>query len=173
MSKRALKKYLTELSKPEIEEQIVELYGRLKEVKEFYNFVFNPKEDKLIDEAKFKIKKEYFPVGKRKPKKRRSIAQKLIKNFIKLGVEPIKIADLMLYTIEIAVSYNAQKEITQEAFYKSMLKSFKDALIYSNTNGFENDFKNRFEQIADATSDQNWINKYAFEMALEKQLGTS
>ena len=36
MSKRALKKYLTDLSKDELEEQITELYDRLKEVKEFY-----------------------------------------------------------------------------------------------------------------------------------------
>src|SRR5690606_12984377 len=129
MSKRALKKYLTDLSKPELEEQITELYDRLKEVKEFYDFVFNPKEDKLIDEAKFKISKEYFPIGKRKAKRRRSVAQNHIKNFIKLGVEPRLIGDLMLYNIEIAQAYNKDYEINAESFYKSMLKSFKDAVL--------------------------------------------
>ena len=63
MSKRALKSYLSDLSKSELEEQIVELYDRLKEVKSFYDFVFNPKEDKMLNTAKFAISKEYFPVS--------------------------------------------------------------------------------------------------------------
>jgi len=41
MSKRALKKYLKELDKEDLEEQIIDLYERLDEVKVFYNFVFN------------------------------------------------------------------------------------------------------------------------------------
>ena len=63
MSKKALKKYLHELSKEQLEEQVLELYTRLKEVKEFYNFVFNPNENKRIEECKFKIQKEYFPLS--------------------------------------------------------------------------------------------------------------
>ncbi len=169
MSKRALKSYLTSLSKDELEEQVIELYDRLKEVKEFYNFVFNPNENKLLDEAKFKISKEYFPQSSRKAKKRRSVAQKQIKNFLKLGVEPIKIADLMLYNIEIAQTYNSEKEITQEAFYKSMLKSFQEAITYIDSNGLEKQFNDRIEKIADEANQQNWLNKYAFEMVLEKR----
>jgi len=169
VSKRALKSYLTSLSKDELEEQVIELYDRLKEVKEFYNFVFNPNENKLLDEAKFKISKEYFPQSSRKAKKRRSVAQKQIKNFLKLGVEPIKIADLMLYNIEIAQTYNSEKEITQEAFYKSMLKSFQEAITYIDSNGLEKQFNDRIEKIADEANQQNWLNKYAFEMVLEKR----
>ena len=130
MSKRDLSKYLSSLSKKELENQVEELYDRLKEVRQFYNFVFNPKEEKMVEEAKFKINKEYFPQGKRKPKRRRSVAQKHIKNFIKLGVEPSLIADVMLYNIEIAQAACAEKVITQDAFYKSMLKSFQDTIKY-------------------------------------------
>ncbi|NOQ72912.1 MAG: hypothetical protein GQ574_12965 [Crocinitomix sp.] len=169
MSKRALKKYLTDLSKAELEEQITELYDRLKEVKEFYNFVFNPKEDKLLDEAKFKVSKEYFPPGKRRAKKRRSVAQNFIKNFIKLGVEPMKVADLMLYNIEIAQTYNARHTINAEAFYKSMLKSFNDAITYIDQNGLESQMTERINRVVDEAVLQNWINKYAFEMVLDKR----
>ena len=55
MSKRDLSKYLSSLSKKELENQVEELYDRLKEVRQFYNFVFNPKEEKMVEEAKFKI----------------------------------------------------------------------------------------------------------------------
>ncbi len=99
MSKRALKKYLTELKKKELEEQLMDLYARFPVVKEYYDFIFNPKEDKMVQEAKAKISNEYFPLKRRRPKARRSVAQKYIKHFIKLGVEPHLIADVMLYNL--------------------------------------------------------------------------
>jgi len=166
MSKRDLSKYLASLSKKELEKQVEELYDRLKEVRQFYNFVFNPKEDKMVDEAKFKISKEYFPPGTRKPKRRRSVAQKHIKNFIKLGVEPALIADVMLYNIEIAQAACAEKAMTQEAFYKSILKSFQDTLKYLNEKSLRQKFKERLIKIPVNALNQNWVNKFAFEDAL-------
>ena len=88
MSKRALTAYLGELTKKQLQEQVLDLYTRFKPVKTYYNFVFNPKEEKLLDDARFKIGKEYFPVNTRKPKTRRSVAHKIIKHYIQLGVDP-------------------------------------------------------------------------------------
>ena len=117
MSKRALKSYLHQLTKEQLEDQVLDLYHRFKEVKTYYDFSFNPKEDKLITEAKFKISKEYFPPGKRKPKARRSVAQKYFKHFIQIGLEAGLLADLMLYNIEVAQSFNATKPQKAEAFF--------------------------------------------------------
>ena len=102
MSKRDLKKYLTELSKEQLEEQIIELYEKFSPVKVYYDFVFNPNERNLIKDAKLKISNEYFPIRGKKPKMRRSVAQKFIKHFISLGVDSFIIVDVMLYNIEIA-----------------------------------------------------------------------
>ena len=55
MSKRDLKKYLNELNKEQLEEQIIELYEKFSPVKVYYNFVFNPKEETLLQECKLKI----------------------------------------------------------------------------------------------------------------------
>ena len=111
MSKRAFKKYIKELDKEDLEEQIMDLYERFEEVKVFYNFVFNPNEEKLVKEAKFKIGKEYFPPNNRRAKKRRSVAQKLIKHFLKLEMEPHSLADVMFYNVEIAQAYAADKDL--------------------------------------------------------------
>jgi len=170
MSKKALRKYIKELSKNELEEQVLELYDRLKEVREFYTFVFNPKEDKMLDEAKFKVSKEYFPTGRRKAKRRRSIAHKFIKEFIKLGVEGEKIAELMVFNIEVAQTYTADRPINQDAFYKSMLKSFKEAIAFIDENGFQTVFDHRLERIVAIALEQEWINQYAFEEALLSRL---
>ena len=165
MSKRDLKKYLEELTKKQLEEQVLDLYTRFTPVKTYYNFVFKPNEQKLLDEAKFKIHKEYFPTNNRKPKTRRSIAQKNIKHFIQLGVEPYIIADLMLYNIETAQRFNAVKEVKQEAFFKSMFKSFEEAVLYLRGHGMLANFSFRINQLIKTTKEQNWINSSDFYIA--------
>ncbi len=166
MSKRELKKYLHELNKKQLEEQINDLYSRFKEVKVFYDFVFNPKEDKLLDECKFKISKEYFPLNGRRPKARRSVAQKYIKHFKQLGVEASIIAEVMLYNIEIAQSYSREKEIKQDAFYKSILKSFEEASSFIYENSLKKEFMPRIREVVDEAISQNWYNSSFFERAV-------
>src|SRR3972149_5106918 len=109
MSKRELKIYLEELTKSQLQEQVLDLYARFKSVKTYYNFVFKPNEEKLLEEAKFKMAKEYFPLSTRKPKARRSVAQKIIKHFIQLGVDSFIIAEVMLFNIEVAQKFSKKK----------------------------------------------------------------
>lgn len=174
MSKRDLKKYLDELSKEQLEEQLIELYEKFAPVKVYYDFVFNPKEDKLLQEAKVKISHEYFPIKKPgakwrpKAKMRRSVAQKLIKHFIMLGVDSYVVADIMLYNIEIAQTFSSQNFVKQELFYKSIFNSFEQAVNYIVSNGIFTDFKLRINAILEETLNQKWKNRYDFEAILEK-----
>ena len=168
MSKRNLKKYLSELNKEQLEEQLVELYEKFKDVKIYYDFVFNPNENKLVQEAKFKISNEYFPIKGKKPKMRRSVAQKFIKHFISLGVDVFIIADVMLYNIEIAQTFSSEKIIKQELFFKSMLTLFQQAISFLIENGILNDFKSRVEAIKEDTIHQNWFNQYEFNATVER-----
>jgi len=167
VSKSALKTYLNELTKKQLQEQVLDLYTRFKPVKTYYNFVFNPKEEKLLDEAKFKISKEYFPINNRKPKTRRSVAQKIIKHYIQLGVDPFVIADVMLFNIEVAQKYTAEKTIKQVSFYNSMLKSFREALRFTSEKGIDNDFIIRVNKIAKEIESQNWPNHDKFKDSLK------
>jgi hypothetical protein len=172
MSKRDLKKYLSELNKEQLEEQIVDLYEKFNPVKVYYNFVFNPKEESLLQDSKLKISNEYFPIkklGRRsKPKMRRSVAQKLIKHFVVLGVDPFVIADVMLYNIEIAQAYSSENPIKQELFYKSMFNSFEQAVEFIISNGIYAEFKTRIGSIFQETVDQKWINQFEFERIISR-----
>jgi len=172
MSKRDLKKYLTELNKKQLEEQVLELYEKFSTVKTYYDFVFNPKEETLLKECKIKISNEYFPQktsGKpRRPKMRRSVAQKYIKHFILLGVDPFIIGDVMLYAIEIAQTFSAERTVKQESFYKSMFNSFEQAVIFMIANGLLNEFKSRIVAISNETIKQDWFNKQEFEAIVER-----
>ncbi len=162
MSKRALKAYLYGLTKEQLEDQVLDLYQRFKEVKIYYDFTFNPSEDKLIAEAKFKISKEYFPQGKRRPKARRSIAQKYIKHFLQIGMEAGLLADLMLYTVEVGQAYNAEKPQKAEAFFKSMANSFEQAIDFIRIHGLKRDFWARVEAITHKAEEQEWFNLETF-----------
>jgi putative NIF3 family GTP cyclohydrolase 1 type 2 len=168
MSKRDLKKYVSELNKSQLEEQIITLYDKFTAVKTYYDFAFNPNEKNLEKEAKLKISNEYYPIRGKRPKMRRSVAQKFIKHFISLGVDAFIIADIMLYTIEIAQSLSAEKEIKQVAFYKSMLNSFEQAISFMIEKGILYEFKSRVVAIQKETEQQKWFNQYDFNAIVER-----
>lgn len=167
MSKRDLKKYLGTLKKKELELQIIDLYERFKEVKVFYDFAFNPQENKLVDQAKAKVANEYFPVKRRKARARRSVAQKYIKHFMDLGVNPMVIADLMWFNIEIAQTYNKHRQLKQPAFYKSMAKSFDEAVKYTMVHGLIHDYKDRLLEVYKQAQFQHWPSLYCMERSLD------
>lgn len=168
MSKRDLKKYLSSLDKNQLEEQLVELYDKFKDVKVYYDFVFNPNEQSLVKEAKIKISNEYFPSRGKKSKMRRSVAQKFIKHFITLGVDAFIIADVMLYNIEIAQALSSERQINNEAFYISMLKSFEQAISFMIEKGILEEFKSRVVALKEETIKQNWVNKFEFNAIVER-----
>ncbi len=163
MSKRDLKKYLASLPKEELEEQLLSLYDKFSDVKQYYDFVFNPKEDKLEQEAKVKIANEYFPLKGKRPKLRRSTAQKYIKHFLSLGVDPFVVADVMLFNIETAQKYSAKRELKYSSFYKSMLNSYKQVVDYVVINGMAPSFKERIATIKNEAFGQYWENREEFE----------
>lgn len=167
MSKKALQKYLKSLKKEQLEEQVMDLYQRFNEVKTFYNFIFNPKEDKLLGEAKFKISKEYFPPNKRKAKTRRSVAHKQIKHFLTLGVDAHLVADLMLYNIEIAQTYSADNKQITDSFTKSMFKSFEQAVTFIHQNNLTTQFADRIIKIKEEAEFQKWQNLEKFENLMD------
>lgn len=168
MSKRDLKKYINELNKEQLENQIIELYDKFSDVKVYYDFAFNPNEVKLIQEAKFKITNEYFPVKGKKAKMRRSVAQKFIKHFIKLGVDVTMVADVMLFTVETAQSFSSKRYIKYESFFKSIFTAYQQAVNFMIENGIINEFLDRVLEIKEEANRQKWINIYEFNVFIEK-----
>lgn len=168
MSKRDLKKYLSELNKTQLEEQFVEMYDKFKDVKVYYDFVFNPNENNLVKDAKLKISNEYFPIRGKRPKMRRSVAQKFLKHFISLGMDSFLVADLMLYNIEIAQTLSSEKTVTSETFYKSILTSFQQAISFVIEKAILYEFQNRIEAIKNETISQNWRNVDDFNAIIER-----
>ncbi|HEX8269155.1 MAG TPA: DUF6155 family protein [Flavobacterium sp.] len=167
MSKRDLKKYLGTLAKEQVEEQLLELYDKFKDVKTYYDFVFNPKEEKLVQDARLKITSEYFPIKGKRPKLRRSVPQKIIKHFILLGVDPYAVADVMLFAIETAIKYSAKREMKYASFYKSIYTAYAQATEYVIVYGIVPDYRDRLAAVHAEVHRQNWENGYEFDHTLE------
>ncbi len=162
MSKSDLKKYANQLTKSQLEAQLLVLYDKFSAVKVYYDFVFNPNEKKLATEARAKIANEYFPVSTRKPKLRRSTAQKIIKHYLSLGVDPFVLADIMLFSIEIAQTYAAEKPPKQAAFYTSTFVSYQQGVKFIQLNGMMYEFQDRISEITREVLAQKWPNASAF-----------
>jgi len=171
MSKTKLKKYLKDLKKAQLEDQVLELYERFSEVKTYYDFAFNPREDKLVQTAKEKIYKEYFPHTRRRAKARRSVAQKQIKQFLLLGVDPALTAEVMLFNLETAQDYARIRPPSQAAFYKSMHVSFRQAAAHCALYGLLPDLFSRLNAVAETAEELKWMNADRFGDAMAEVEG--
>lgn len=169
MSKRILKKYLAELPKEALEEQVLDLYERFGPVKTYYDFVFNPKEEKILHEAKAKIHNEYFPLKRRRPRARRSVAQKYIRHFRTLGMQEALIADLMWYNLETAQQFSSTRNVPA-AFFKSMLNSFTEAVQFTVHQALLPEFRARMDTVYNEVHRQQWMLAEDFERVWETNL---
>jgi hypothetical protein len=70
----------------------------------------------------------------------------------------------------VAQAYNAEKPIVQEAFYKSMLSSYRKVLVYCSQQFLMEEFKERIFRIKKAAMDQRWFNAAAFQISDEELL---
>jgi hypothetical protein len=163
MGKQKLKSYLKNLEKDELEEQLIELYDTSKDVKKYYDFLLNPKEERLSDDWKSKISKEYFPTHGKRRKARRSIGQKAVKELEFLGVSPDVIADIRLFAIEIAILFTIEQHRSDVAFFKSFEAQFIKALEYLKYNGILSEFKPRCAEIVNRVEEAGWNNSVSIK----------
>ena len=167
MSKNALKKYLQELEATALREQVLDLYTRFPEVKTYYDFVFNPREDKLLREAMQRISEEYFPRRRKKAKARRSVAHKYIKHFRTLGVDAGVLAELMAFNLETAQRYEAHRNCP-EAFYRSMYNSFREWGNHLVHHKIYLEFSHRASSFVEGVQAADWPQKQAYIDYLEQ-----
>ncbi len=164
MSKKLLQKYLVELQKEHLEIMVLDLYDKFPEVKTYFNFVFNPNENKLLEQARVKVANEFFPLKRKRPKARRSVAQKYIKHFKTLGMSPELIAEFMWYNIGLMHTFCEEKP-QRLPFFKSFCNFYKEALQFASYHQIIPLYKTQI--LAVYTASKDWENAYDFEMSLQ------
>ena len=164
MSKKLLQKHLIELQKEQLEIMVIDLYDKFPEVKTYFNFVFNPNENKLLEQARIKVANEFFPLKRKRPKARRSVAQKYIKHFKTLGMSPELIAEIMWYNIGLMHTFCEEKP-QRLPFFKSFCNFYKEALQFASYHQIIPLYKTQI--LAVYTASKDWENAYDFEMSLQ------
>jgi hypothetical protein len=164
MSKKLLQKHLFELQKEHLESMVLDLYDKFPEVKTYFNFVFNPNEKKLLEQARIKVASEFFPLKRKRPKARRSVAQKYIKHFKTLGMSPELIVEFMWFNIGIMHTF-CEERPQRLPFFKSFCNFYKEALQLTSYHGIVPLYKTQILAIYNSSKD--WENAYDFEMSLQ------
>ena len=146
MSKIALKKQLQSLTNEQMIETVLEMYDKLKPVKEYLEYYLNPNEKAMFEKYKTIIVNEFYPIGKSaQPKTRFSVAKKAIADFKALKPSPELLGDLMLTLPEMACKFTCDYGDMWEQYYESASTNFKNALNFLEKNNLLDNFKVRCE----------------------------
>lgn len=156
MSKRELRQFLSALTKEQVIDMMLELYGDRKEAKEYLDFRLSPNYATELEKCKDIIRNEFFP--KRGCPKDPSFAKcrKVISDFRKLKPNPQDVADLMLYYIEQGCQFTVMFGDMWEQFYTTMETNFDKAVCFIVTNGLLPSYDERIESLIQSVEDCGW-----------------
>lgn len=150
MSKTELKKHLQTLTKEQVIEQVLELYGNCKPAKEYFEYLLKPDEKGQLMKYKAIIINEFYPKGNRfNPSLRFSVAKKAITDFRALKPSPELLADLLVTLPEMACQFTSEFGDMTEQYYNSTITNFEIALKFLQQNNLLEDFKLRCEDCVD------------------------
>lgn len=153
MSKPALKKELSKLSKEQLITHILDLYEKNKAVKEFYNHYLNPSNEKeLAKKYKKIIRNEFNVENPMCSGEKFSVAKRAISDFKSLHPSPELLADVMLYLPESACELTHCYGDFSEQFYIATYNNYKTALEFLARHDLLDSFKNRSEQCVEWAS---------------------
>jgi len=148
-----LKNSLSGKSKNELLEEIINLFKKCPQVKEYYTLVFSEEGEELIlDKYKEIITKEFFP-KRGYGKARLSVAKKAISDLKKISAKPPLIIDIMLHYVEQGVNFTGQYGDIDGPFYNSMGKMFEKALTLAEQYNLLSFFQERCEEIIKKSCD--------------------
>lgn len=152
-----LKKHLRSLTPQQLADDIVELYKRYPDVKEYYQVVCSGDDSAVLDKYKTIVRNEFMPTGRQQfPKLRLSVARKAVSDFKKIAKSAAAVADLMVVYVESGVLCTNTFGDIDESFYNSLESMFESALAFIDKNQLFDEFKPRLRAIVKNTRDIGW-----------------
>lgn len=150
MSKVKLKKHLLSLTKEQVVDIMLELYGASKEASTWLEFYLEPNSDAELEEYKKAIRSQFY--GRNDYPKDPSFREcnKLVTAFKKLVPDPHAIADLMLYYVEQRCRLTAQFGDYEAPFYTALENNFNKAVKFMAQNGLFPEFAPRMKKIIES-----------------------
>lgn len=153
--KRELSKYLKELNKKELEQEIKKLFDKFKDVKDFYAIELSNDTSAILNEYKARIEKEYFP-KRGYGEARSSVARKVISDFRKISIFKTDLIDLILFRVEIMLKYTLAYGDIDEPFYLTLENSFEQACKLIQKEQLQDQYKDLCMTLAKQSERFGW-----------------
>lgn len=166
-TKKALLKHLDKSDKEDIIKEIITLFDKFKNVKEFYAAELSDNVNPLLERYKKKITLAYSAAN---PKERRTNlnVNKLIKEFKKISIYERELADLMLHRVEYGVAAFNRNSNRSATFYNCIANTFEEALQLISTGNYADEFRQRINKILkDSKAGKSEFQKRIKEIAKE------
>lgn len=146
LTRKALLSHLNKSDKEEIVGEVITLFDKFKNVREFYAAELMDEKNPLLERYKNKIAEAY---SKPNPKERTTNINlnRLITEFKKISVYNREVIDLMLYRVECGVNAFVLKNRRTSTFYKCILATFEEAVKIMVADGSTNEFRVRVKKI--------------------------
>lgn len=148
LTKKALLKHLNKSDKEDIIQEIVTLFDKFKNVKEFYQAELSDEANPALEKYKKKIAEAY---AKPNPKEKTTNANlnRAIKEFKQISIYDRELVDLMLYRVECGLSAIKKNNKRTPTFYNCIATTFEDAMKLIIADGGLNDFQKRIDKVLD------------------------
>ena len=154
-----LKKILDEMSEVELKQEILKLYTRLPQVKDFYNQDLMSEEERqvVLKGYKDKIYKQFWTSGGNpKGMINNTTIKGVISEYEKIALFPYDVVDLLIYRVEVATDLANQFGGMAESNYNASITAFKKVMKMIKENNLMSHFEDRCKQILKANNVDYW-----------------
>jgi Family of unknown function (DUF6155) len=145
-----LKKLIAEMSEDELRLEIIKLYTKLPQVKDFYNQDLMTEEERqvVLKTYKDKIYKQFrTSSGNARGMINNTTIRGIVSDYEKIAVFPYDVVDLLIYRVEEATDLANDYGGMAESNYNSAITAFKKAMTLVKEYGLMTHFEDRCKII--------------------------
>lgn len=167
LTKKNLLEHLNKSDKEDLITEVVTLFEKFDNVKEFYRGELSADNNPVLDTYKKKITQAYLKVN---PKERSTNlnVNKLIAAFKKVNLYKDELIDLNLHRVECGVAAFARDKNRTETFYNCILKSFEEAVNIIVSQNLVAEYETRLESIIKNTGEGKYEIRSKLQSIFEK-----
>jgi len=146
LTKKALLKHLTKSDKEDIIREVITLFDKFKNVKEFYAAELSDEANPLLEKYKKKISHAYSSAN---PKERRTNlnVNRLITEFKKINIYERELIDLMLHRVECGIAAFNRNNNRSATFYNCIINTLEEAVKLISAESYTTEFEQRIHKI--------------------------
>ena len=146
LPKKALLKHLAQSEKEDIIKEVLTLFDKFNNVKEYYTAELTDDANPMLERYKKKITLAYSS-GNPKERRTNMNVNRLLKEFKKISIYERETADLMLYRVECGVAAFRRNNNRSPTFYSCIATTFEDALKIISIDNSIDEFRKRINKI--------------------------